>query len=134
MLNLLDPSRIDRGLDCRAVTFENVTGDRGAGGRAHQGRKGAPSRIIAPKERVLLADLRGPGTLRHLWMTFPPAPPERMRSLVLEIFYEGRTEPSVSVPCLDFFGLPHGRPVPYFVLWAIRPHHGVRGRVPLRHS
>ncbi len=113
MLNLLDPSRIDRGLDCRAVTFENVTGDRGAGGRAHQGRKGAPSRILAPNERVRLADLRGPGTLRHLWMTFPPAPPERMRSLVLEIFYEGRTEPSVSVPCLDFFGLPHGRPVPY---------------------
>ena len=28
-------------------------------------------------------------------------------------FYDGRTEPSVSVPCLDFFGLPHGRPTPY---------------------
>jgi Protein of unknown function (DUF2961) len=60
-----------------------------------------------------LADLDGPGTVRHIWMTFPPAPPEVMRGVWLEAFYDGRTEPSVSVPCLDFFGLPHGRPVPY---------------------
>jgi hypothetical protein len=40
-------------------------------------------------------------------------PPEAMRALVLEIFYDDTREPSVSVPCLDFFGLPHGRPAPY---------------------
>ena len=34
-----------------------------------------------------------------------------MRALFLEVFYDGADEPSVSVPCLDFFGLPHGRPV-----------------------
>src|ERR1700747_1556604 len=28
--------------------------------------------------------------------------------------YNELEEPSVSVPCLDFFGLPHGRPVAYF--------------------
>jgi hypothetical protein len=69
--------------------------------------------MIEPGERVLLADLRGPGTLRHIWMTFPPAPPEQMRALVLELFYDGQKEPSLSVPCLDFFGLPQGRPVAY---------------------
>ena len=37
-----------------------------------------------------------------------------MRSVVLEVFYDGLEEPSVSVPCLDFFGVPHGRPAPYF--------------------
>jgi hypothetical protein len=46
-------------------------------------------------------------------MTFPPAPPEVMRGLVLEVFYDELAEPSISVPVLDFFGLPHGRPVPY---------------------
>jgi hypothetical protein len=61
----------------------------------------------------VLADLAGPGTIHHIWMTFPPAPPEVMRSLTIEVFYDGRDEPSVSVPALDFFGLPHGRPVPY---------------------
>lgn len=108
-----DPSRIDLGLDSRAVTFENPTGARGAGGSARGGRKGAPSRRLAPGERVLLADVEGPGRVRHVWMTFPPAPPEVMRALSLEIFYDGASEPSVSVPCLDFFALPHGRPAAF---------------------
>jgi hypothetical protein len=108
-----DPASIDPSLDCRAVTFENPTGARGAGGQACAGRKGAPSRRLAAGERVVLADLRGPGTLRHTWMTFPPAPPEIMRALWLEVFYDGAAAPSVSVPCLDLFGLPHGRPVPF---------------------
>jgi hypothetical protein len=34
-----------------------------------------------------------------------------MRAMMLEVFYDGASEPSVSVPCLDFFGLPLGRPV-----------------------
>jgi hypothetical protein len=108
-----DPSHIDLSLDSRAVTFENPTGARGAGGQSHGGRKGAPARFIAAGERVVLADLDGPGTLRHIWMTVPPAPPEVMRGILLEVFYDGLQEPSVSVPCLDFFGLPHGRPVAY---------------------
>ncbi len=113
MLNDFDPSRIDRTLDSRAATFENPTGARGAGGQAHGGRKGSPSRRLAPGERVVLADLAGPGTVRHIWMTFPPAPPETMRAMVIEAFYDGAAEPSISAPCLDFFGLPHGRPIAY---------------------
>ncbi|MEX2393585.1 MAG: glycoside hydrolase family 172 protein [Actinomycetota bacterium] len=109
----LDPSRIDPSLDARAVTFENPTGERGAGGTAHGGRKGAPSRTVAPGETVQLADITGPGVIRHIWMTFPPAPPDVMRALWMEVFYDDATDPSISVPCLDFFGLPNGRPVPY---------------------
>jgi hypothetical protein len=108
-----DPAFIDARLDCRAATFENPTGARGAGGQAHGGRKGAPSRVVAGGERVVLADIDGPGTIRHIWMTFPPAEPEEMRAVLLEVFYDGAEEPSVSAPCLDFFGLPHGRPVAY---------------------
>ncbi len=108
-----DPSIIDTSLDSRAVTFENVTGARGAGGQSHGGRKGAPSRLVHAGETVELCDLAGPGTVRHLWCTVPPAMPEVMRALVLEVFYDGAAEPSVSVPLLDFFGLPHGRPVAY---------------------
>ena len=108
-----DPARIDLTLDSRSVSFENPTGARGAGGSAAAGRKGAPSRRLAPGEKVVLADLRGPGRLRHWWMTFPPAPPEVMRALVLEVFYDGASEPSISVPALDFFGFAHGRPAPY---------------------
>ena len=132
MWNIFDPSRVDVRLDSRAVTFENPDGARGAGGRACGGRKGAPSRRIISGETVTLADLRGPGTLRHLWMTFQPAPPEAMRGVWLEVFYDGAKQPSVSVPCLDFFGLPHGRPVPYAsVLTAVQEGRGFKAYFPM---
>jgi hypothetical protein len=128
----LDPSRIDTRWDSRAVTFENPTGERGAGGRTHSGRKGSPSRRLEPGENVTLANIEGPGCVRHVWMTFPPAPPEVMRALVLEVFYDDADEPSVSVPCLDFFGLPHGRPVPYAsMLSSAQEGRGFNSYVPL---
>ena len=104
--------RIDSRLESRSVSFENPTGARGAGGTAHGGRKGAPSRLIAAGERVCLADIEGPATVRHIWMTVPPMPPEEMRRLTIEAWYDGADEPSISVPMLDFFGCPLGRPVP----------------------
>ena len=127
-----NPAYVDPALDSRAASFENPSGARGAGGSAHAGRKGAPSRRIEPGERVVLADLAGTGVIRHIWMTFPPAPPERMRSLVLEVFYDGRDAPSVSVPVLDFFGLPHGRPVPFqSALGSANEGRGFNSYVPL---
>lgn len=107
-----DPSIIDPTLESRSVSFENPTGARGGGGRSQGGRKGSPSGEIEPGARVVLADIEGPGTIRHVWMTIPPAPPERMRAVRLEIFYDGLPEPSVSVPLVDFFGSPLGRPTP----------------------
>jgi hypothetical protein len=111
--NVLNPAFIDPALDSRAVTFENPSGARGAGGSASGGRKGAPSRLIAAGERVTLADLEGPGTIRHIWVTVMPMPPEAMRAVSIEVFYDGLPAPSVSVPLLDFFGLPHGRPAAF---------------------
>src|SRR5215813_6787836 len=108
-----DPSHIDLSLDSRSATFENPTGARGAGGSAFSGRKGAPSVGLPPGTSVVLADLDGPGTIRHFWCTVPVAPPGAMRALELDVFYDGNTEPSISVPLLDFFGAPMGRPVAY---------------------
>ncbi len=106
-----DPSQIDLSLETRSISFENPTGARGAGGKAHGGRKGSPFKEIEAGERVVLADIEGRGTIRHVWITIPPAPPERMRAVRLEVFYDGLAEPSVSVPLVDFFGAPLGRPI-----------------------
>lgn len=111
MLDPFDLTRVGSNAVSRAVTFENPTGGKGVGGAAAGGRKGAPSRALAAGERVVLADIEGPGVVRHLWMTFPPAPPEVMRAKVIEVFYDGAEAPSVSVPAVDFFGVPWGRPV-----------------------
>lgn len=108
-----DPSNIDLTLDSRSICFENPDGARGAGGKAYDGRKGAPNKFLKAGEKVVLADVEGPGTIRHIWMTFPPMRPELMRAVWMEVYYDGSDEPSLSVPCLDFFGLPHGRPVHY---------------------
>jgi hypothetical protein len=127
-----NPALVDPSLDSRATSFENVGGERGAGGQEYGGRKGAPNRRLEPGERVVLADIEGAGVIRHIWMTFLPNRPERMRSLYLEVFYDGAAEPSVSVPCLDFFGLAHGRPVAYHsALTAANEGRGFNSYVPM---
>src|SRR6185437_13269596 len=88
-------------------------GDRGAGGSTFDGRKGAPSQLLGPGAHLVLADIEGPGTIRHIWCTVPPAPPEQLRAIVVEVFYDDNEEPSISVPLPDFFGATLGRPVPY---------------------
>lgn len=42
-----------------------------------------------------------------------PMPPEALRAVWMEVFYEGSAAPSVSAPVADFFGMPHGRPVAF---------------------
>ena len=67
------------------------TGGRGAGGTAHGGRKGAPNRRLrAGRAGRARRHRRVRGSIRHIWMTFPPAPPERHAvALDLEVFYDG---------------------------------------------
>jgi hypothetical protein len=111
------PFAIDLSQAIRTVSFENPTGAKGAAGASHGGRKGAPFRLLAPGERVVLADVAGPGCVRHLWLTIPPMPPDEMRAPLIEVFYDDAREPSISVPCLDFFGCPLGRPVAFASQW-----------------
>jgi hypothetical protein len=106
-------SRIDTGLDSRAACFENPRGDRGAGGQAASGRKGAAAGIVDPGGRLALVEATGPGIIRHIWLTFPHADPVQARSLRLDGYYDGADKPSISVPVLDFFGLAHGRVAAY---------------------
>jgi hypothetical protein len=100
----------------RAVTFENPNGLKGAGGTTMGGRKGSAFRMVEPGERVTIVELDGPGCVNHLWLTFSSADPVTMRSWQIEGFYDGADQPSISAPCLDFFGLAHGRPTHYVSL------------------
>jgi len=65
-------------------------------------------------------------------MTFPPAAPGAMRAVSLEVSYDGLPEPSLSVPALDFFGVPHGRPVPHSsVLTSMQEGRGFNSYFPI---
>lgn len=106
-----DPSKIPSGYKSRSVSFENPTGEKGKGGTTFGGRKGDPNKLIFPGEEVQLMDMTGPGRVTHFWLTVPPMPPQDMRALVLEVYYDGADEPSISCPLPDFFGASLGRPV-----------------------
>jgi hypothetical protein len=134
----LDPAQLWPDHESRAVTFENPTGERNAGGRAAAGRKGAPNRMVMPGERVVLADLEGPGRLTHLWMTVAQLPalteraPDFLRAQLLEVFYDDLDQPSVSVPALDFFGVVHGVPASYAsTMTACNDGLGLESRIPM---
>jgi hypothetical protein len=60
-----------------------------------------------PGQRYVLADLDGPGCIRHLWMT-TRALPMVNRSMILRIYWDGEEHPSVEAPLGDFFGMCHG--------------------------
>ncbi len=129
---MMDPARIDPTQEVRTLSFENPDAARGRAGQAGNGRKGSPSRMIAPGERIVLGEVEGPGRIRHFWLTLPPMPPEDMRRVRLEVFYDGANEPSISVPCLDFFGVLHGRPVAFASsLVAVQEGRGFNSWIPM---
>ena len=81
--------RRNPGLVSRSICFENPTGAPGQGGTASsplgQGRKGAPSREVAAGESIQLADIEGPGTIRHIWVT-TQARPVILRGALIKIY------------------------------------------------
>lgn len=59
---------------------------------------------IPPGEARVLADIRGPGAITHLWMTQS----NHYRECLLRITWDNARKPSVLCPLGDFFGLGHG--------------------------
>jgi hypothetical protein len=102
------------GVVSRSVSFENPTGAPGQGGKSSSnlgvGRKGFPAREIAAGETVVLCDIDGAGTIRHIWMTggFKDTT-TILRSMVVRAFWENQEHPSVECPLGDFMGSAHGR-------------------------
>ena len=58
---------------------------------------------IGPGESRVLADIRGPACIRHIWMTQS----RHYRRCLLRITWDDAGFPSVLVPLGDFFGLGH---------------------------
>jgi len=63
---------------------------------------------IAPGARHVMADMDGPGCVRHIWMTLASPETRYPRRSVLRMWWDGAVEPCVEVPTGDFFGVGHG--------------------------
>lgn len=66
--------------------------------------RNADSWRIKPRGTAVLADIKGPGCIRHIWMTQGA----HYRECLLRITWDNARRPSVLVPLGDFFGLGHG--------------------------
>lgn len=62
---------------------------------------------IKPGETATLADIKGPGIIRRIWMTSNGAGPIG-RTLIIRMYWDGSEKPSVEVPYGDFFGVGNG--------------------------
>lgn len=96
----------------RSISAENFTGEKGRAGMATegtgaaraedlgQGWKISPSIHIKPQTTATLAEIDGPGCIQHIWLTTHP---QHWRKLVLRVYWDNETDPSIEVPLGDFF-------------------------------
>jgi hypothetical protein len=68
----------------------------------------ADYRTIAPGETLKLMDEAGPGVISHVWITIASPETYHLKKLVLRMYWDGETSPSVEAPVGDFFGLGLG--------------------------
>jgi len=95
-----------------SVCPENLTGEKGKGGMAVEGSASSAARelgqgwkvnpylVMQPGETLVLADIRGQGAIKHIWITDSA---KAGRLLILRIYFDGHTNPAVEVPLSDFF-------------------------------
>jgi hypothetical protein len=92
---------------------------------------------IVRGETVTLLDVQGPGCITHIWMTCHSIEDGYLRKLLLKIYWDGETEPSVLVPIGDFFGMGHAETATYASLpmvMAVRNGSGLNCYLPMPFS
>jgi len=102
------------GVQSRWASAENWRGEKGAGGQLGDGRKGSAWFALKAGEQKTLAEVTGTsGMVRRIWATIIDRSPLMLRSIRLDIYWDGANTPAVSAPIGDFFGHAAGRCVPF---------------------
>lgn len=99
----------------RSICAENPKGEKGkgamdipqadnAGSMLGQGWKIRPCITLEPNSKTTIADIKGPGTIRHIWITVAE---KAYRNCIIRMFWDGEKTTSVEVPLGDFFCCGH---------------------------
>jgi hypothetical protein len=75
------------------------------------------NRYIKPGETFTIADIEGPGVVRHIWLTFAESGPSWLSKdgcadpseIVVRMYWDGGEHPAVEAPLGDFFACGFGR-------------------------
>ena len=106
----------------RSISPENRSGEKGGGARTPismgtardaardlgTGWKVNPYLHLEAGETLTLADIRGSGVIRHIWLT----PTGDTRSQILRIYWDDSEVPAVECPLGDFFACGWGEYAP----------------------
>ncbi|MCL2518680.1 MAG: DUF2961 domain-containing protein [Oscillospiraceae bacterium] len=96
----------------RSISAENYKGEKGKAGMSATGTgqncardlgigwKVSPSVNIKAHTTFEVADIDGPGAIKHIWMTDSAS---MNRAMIIRIYWEGNDKPSVEAPLGDFF-------------------------------
>lgn len=105
--SITTPSRT---VQSRSINAENPDGTPGRAAMSASalgpGRKGTAFWPLGSGETLTLAEIEGPGVIRHIWITVAEsteAGPYVLRDLVLRAYWDGAESPAVEVPLGDFF-------------------------------
>ncbi len=83
--------------------------------RAHRASSADPAganrdyRTVSPGATQTVLDTGGPGAVTHLWFAVADHEPVALKRVVLRMYWDGETMPSVETPIGDFFGLGLGQ-------------------------
>src|ERR1700759_3326819 len=80
------------------ASFENPTGTKGRAGLENKGAKGHAFNVLKAGQSITLLDVQGTGMVKRIWMTMSDATPVMLRSLRLDMYWDGAKKPAVSVP------------------------------------
>ena len=103
-------------IETRSISAENPTGEKGGGAKVvpddknpasmlGAGWKARPCITLEPNKTIILADIKGPGIIQHLWCTVDS---RAYRDTVLRFYWDEEKSPSIEVPLGDFFCNGHG--------------------------
>jgi len=72
---------------------------------SHDTSGGNADRItILPGKRATILDVEGPGMITRIWMAIDSRDPYFLRRVVIRMYWDNESKPSVEVPLGDFFG------------------------------
>ena len=102
--------------ETRSICAENPKGEKGGGAKQvpdvtsparelGKGWKVLPCITLPENSLTTLADIEGPGVIRHIWIT---SDPKTYRDCIIRFYWDGNPNPAVEVPLGDFFANGHG--------------------------
>ncbi len=70
---------------------------------------------IRPAEKKTLFNVKGAGIINHIWITIAPEPDKVLRDdIIIRMYWDGNTFPSVEAPLGSFFGQGWNEAYPYY--------------------